>query len=233
MAFLIILILLVIGVSRYAAQRYEQSLFEGRNMAAPGGLTGAQIAAEFLKANGAGDVEIVAHEAMVSDYFDPSRRRLFLRKSTREGKDLGAWAVALHEAAHALQCTSDEDSDIDALKWRQSVIRMTRYLPMTAALISGGAMLMRRMTGRVALMLFFGVCALVLLLNLGTVAIEYNANKRLRLWLEERLASRPEALERLEPILAAVATREVGDMLRSASYFFFSALPGSGKLRPR
>ncbi len=233
LAILIILIVLILGVSRYAAQRFADNIAEGRTMPAPEGLTGEQIATEFLRDNMAGDVQIIAHEAMVSDYYDPSRRRLFLRKSTREGKDLGAWAVALHEAGHALQKSGDEDADVDALKWRQTCIRMMRYLPTAVAIIAFGFMLMRRLPPRFALMAVIGVCAMTLLLSIGTLAIEFNANKRVRLWLEDRLARRPEAFDRLEPILASVAIRELGDLTRSPSFFFFSALPGSGKIRPQ
>ena len=33
-------------------------------------------------------------------------------------------------------------------------------------------------------------------------------------------------------LLARVATREVGDLLRSPRYFLLTALPGSGRIRP-
>jgi hypothetical protein len=39
-------------------------------------------------------------------------------------------------------------------------------------------------------------------------------------------------LEKLESIIGPVCTRELGDLVQSPRYFFFSALPGSGKSRP-
>jgi hypothetical protein len=80
--------------------------------------------------------------------------------------------------------------------------------------------------------MFMALCALLLLLNLGTLAIEFNANARLHRFLEKHLEPFPEAHDRLRGYLSAVATREVGDLLRSPRYFFFSGLPGTGKLRP-
>jgi gamma-glutamyl phosphate reductase len=53
-------------------------------------LVHRDIAAEFLAANEASDVQIVRHNSVVSDYFDPARRRLFLRAENYDGKDLAA-----------------------------------------------------------------------------------------------------------------------------------------------
>jgi hypothetical protein len=56
------------------------------------------------------------------------RRRLFLSRDIREGSTLAAWALALHEAAHALQTGEDRD----ALLWRRTCVRLTRYIPVLA-----------------------------------------------------------------------------------------------------
>ena len=81
-------------------------------------------------------------------------------------------------------------------------------------------------------MMFAGVCAIVLLLNIGTLAVEFNANKRLLNWLDDRLERYPDAMDKLREILGSVAIREVGDILSSPRYFFLSALPGTSSARP-
>jgi len=63
--------------------------------------------------------------------------------------------------------------------------------------------------------------------------VEFNANARLRRFLDKHLERHPEALDRLGAYLSRVATREVGDMLRSPRFFLLSGLPGSGKIRPQ
>ena len=73
--------------------------------------------------------------------------------------------------------------------------------------------LFMRRPARVSLMMFAGVCAIVLLLNIGTLAVEFNANKRLLNWLEDRLERYPDDLDKLREILGSVAIREVGDIL--------------------
>ena len=229
LALLFIIILLGLGVCHHLTSRYTTAMNLGRRFPSPENRTGAQIAEEFLRAEGAADVKVLGHEGVVSDYFDPARRCLYLRRDTREGKDLAAWAMALHEAAHALQTGEARE----ALKWRQTCISLCRYLPTALfILLLAAVFLLRLRAFKLFLILFAIACGGALLLNLGTLAVEYNANQRLQRWLRQRFARDPQTLEKLEAILASVATREAGDLLQSPRYFFLSALPGASPKRP-
>ncbi|HRJ08295.1 MAG TPA: zinc metallopeptidase [Prosthecobacter sp.] len=223
-----IVFLLAFLVCRHALGRYEQVLRQGAREAAPTAHTGAEIARLFFASEGITDVEIVEHEGMTSNCFDPRRRRLFLTRETAGGATLAAWAVALHEAGHAAQ-TGEALGDV---KWRQTVIRLTRYGPGFAVILAGALMLMK-FNARMAVFACAGLCLAFLLLNLGTLAVEFNANARLRRFLEKHLERHHDALERLGGHLSKVATREVGDLLRSPRFFLLSGLPGSGKIRPK
>lgn len=226
---LIIILLLAFGASRWSLQRYEDAIARGSRQKAPLPFTGEEIALEFLKDSGVTDVQVVEHNGVVTDYFDPSRRRLFLRRDFKEGRSLASWAVALHEAAHALQ-TGDSLAE---LKWRRSCITMTRYVPVLSLILIIALKFLRVMPSfRTGLLMAAAACGIVLLLNIGTLAIERNANLRLRRFLDERLRQHDEAHEHLEAILSATALREVGDLIRSPRYFFLSALPGTSKSRP-
>lgn len=229
LALFILILALCAGVSQWAAGRYRQVLDQGGRERAPTAHTGGEIARLFLDSEDLQDVAIVEHNGLVSDCYDPRRRRLFLRRETLQGTTLAAWAVALHEAAHAAQ-TGEAQAQ---LLWRQQVIRMTRYGPMFALLIAGGLVVLLKFNTRFALAAVLGLCVIFLLLNLGTLAVEYNANARLRRFLERHCQRHGEALDRLTAHLGRVATREVGDLLQSPRYFLFSALPGSGRIRPQ
>ncbi len=233
MPFVLIIAILVIGLSvlasRHAGQRYQQAMAAARHRNAPGARTGTEIARMFLQSEGIDDVEILPHQGVVTDYFDPARRRLFLSRRVGDSPSLAAWAVALHEAAHALQ-TREGGAD---LRWRQSCIRMTRYLPTLTALLLVVTTLLKVTQPRIALLIFAVVWVLLFLLNLGTLAIEWNANLRLRRFLDNELAGHADERAELDRLLATVATREVGDLVNSPRYFFLSALPGTAKLRPR
>ncbi|WP_395737072.1 zinc metallopeptidase [Prosthecobacter sp.] len=224
----IIALCLSLAIARWAQGRHESMMLKGFRATAPTAHTGAEIALMFLKAEGVEDVKIVEHNAVVTDYFDPVRRSLFLRREVAEGTTLAAWAIALHEAAHALQT----GESLGELKWRQSCIRMSRYVPTAAVFVIIGLIIARILVPRIALLVLAAAFALVLLLNLGSVPLEFNANKRLRRFLDSHLKNFPQAAGRLDELLFSMAIREVGDLLRSPRYFFFSALPGTGKLRP-
>lgn len=230
MAYIIFIVVFILGfgAAKHTRAKFLDMMARGRRQAAPENKSGADIAAEFLAANEVTDVQIMIHDAVVSDYFDPKRRRLFLRTETHDGRDLAAWAVALHEAAHALQTGDDKD----AFKWRQTCISINRYAPVAAGAAALAITVFLRRPAAFGLMMFVGVCAVSLMLNIGTLAVEYNANKRVMRWLEDRLTRYPDALDKLQQILSGVATREVGDLLQSPRYFFFAALPGTGRPKP-
>ncbi len=231
MPLLIIAILLVtiaLMASRHATTRYQQAMARARQTRAPYAHTGAEIARLFLKQEGITDVEILPHQAIVTDYFDPSRRRLFLSRRVHDETTLAAWAVALHEAAHALQ---DRDTPGE-FRWRQTIIRLNRYGPTLIALLLGTVTVLKMLPARIALILFGLAWTGLFCLNAGTLAIEWNANLRLRRFLDEHLASYPDTRDQLDRLLPTVATRELGDTAASPRYFFLSALPGTTKLRP-
>jgi Zn-dependent membrane protease YugP len=224
-----IVFLVAFGVSRWCLRRFEDAVLQGERQKSPLPMTGEEIAMEFLLSEEISDVQVLEHNGMVTDYFDPSRRRLFLRSEFKNGRHLAAWAVALHEAAHATQT----GEALAELRWRRSCIHLTRYLPTLAGIVAVALMLLKVLAPRYAILAVAAVCGLALLLNFGSMAVERNANLRLRRFLDRRLADHPEARERLDALLSAVACREAGDLLRSPRYFFFSALPGSSKIRPR
>lgn len=226
-AIFIIILLLCFGVCQWAAGRYAVVTSQGMRDRAPTAHTAAEMVKLFLAFEGVSDVEIVEHGGTASDYFDPRRRRLFLRPEVARGTSLGAWAIALHEAGHALQT----GEALPELKWRQTVITLNRYGPMFGVLGLVGLIFVK-IPPRFAIAGLLAMCVLFLLLNLGTLAVEYNANARLRRFLEKHLDRHPDAQDRLNAYLTRVAMKEVGDLLQSPRYFLLSGLPGSGRIRP-
>lgn len=219
----ILLLVICLGVCRWARGRFDEMWSQSVRETAPTAHTGAEIARLFLNFEGVADVEILERDGVVTNYYDPARRRLFLSREVARGTHLAAWAVSLHEAGHAVQ----EGDALNDFKWRLAVIRWTRYGPALAVVLAVGAMFLLRVPGRFALMGLLAAFLGTLLLNLGTLSVEMRANNSLKRFLERHLARRPAALERLEHCLHRVATREVGDLLSSPRYFLFSAMPGT------
>ncbi len=223
----ILIFLITLAVCNWASGRYRSMIDEALREPGPTAHTGAEIAQLFLNYQGLDQVEIVDHDAVVSDYYDPSRKRLFLSRSVAQGTRMAHWAIALHEAAHA----TEEGDGLRELKWRQTVIKLCRYAPTLALGIFLAAMVLLRFPARFAFIGLLAICLAVLLLNLGTLSVEFRANEQLSRFLDRHLARQPSARERLEFCLHRVATREVADLMASPKYFFLSAIPGTGTAR--
>lgn len=223
----VILLLLSIGIARYAMQRHEEAIKAGRRHVMPGGQTAGEVAREFLEANEATDVQIVEHTAMVSDYYDPKRRTLFLTRATMQGTDAGSWAIALHEAAHALQ----EGDARKALDWRLGNVRLARYAPTVVALACMVLTFLKRLPFRSTLIICGILFALIMLVNVLSMPIEANASQRAQAWIEDKLRKHPALLEVFTTVLARVAWRDTGVFVKSPMYFLYGLLPMGGKLR--
>lgn len=225
----ILLLVIAIGISRFATQRFEQGLELGRRTRAPGAQTAAEAVREFLDENGASDVRIVEHTAVVSDYFDSRRRVLFLNKSVMDGTDIASWSIALHEAGHATQ----QGEEAKALKWRLGNIRLARYVPALLGILLLTFLVLKRIQVRHALLVAGIILFLIAMFNAMSMAVEYNASQRARAWLERKLRRNSDALDVFEQVLPRVAWRDTGALLRSPVYLLFGMLPVGGKLRPR
>src|SRR3954465_2779745 len=67
------------------------------------GLTGAQAAAEGIRASGLPNVEIRAVEGRLTDHYDPRNRTLNLSPDVGQSSSVAALGVAAHEAGHAVR----------------------------------------------------------------------------------------------------------------------------------
>lgn len=225
----IILLVLAIGISRFALQRYEQGVMLGAKQTVPGALTAGEAARLFLDEHDASDVKIVEHNALVSDYFDSGRRVLFLNKTLMQGTDVASWSVVLHEAAHATQ-KGDEGK---ALGMRMGNIRLARYAPALIGIVALVFVVLKRLRPQHAIFVCGVAFFLIAMVNAMSMAVEYNASQRAMAWLERKLRRNSDTLELFRQILPRVAWRDTGALIRSPMYLLFGALPVGGKLRPR
>lgn len=86
------------------ASLYTRSTFQKYSrVPSQRGFTGAQAAAEMLRAQGVRGVQIEQTGGFLSDHYDPRTRTLRLSASVYQGTSLSSIGVACHEAGHALQ----------------------------------------------------------------------------------------------------------------------------------
>jgi hypothetical protein len=67
------------------------------------GTSGAQVAADLLRLNGIGGVNIDRSEGMLSDYYDPTKKEVRLSEDNYHSTSIAALSVAAHEVGHAIQ----------------------------------------------------------------------------------------------------------------------------------
>lgn len=228
-AIFVIALIVTLGVALFARGRLEDVMKAGARLKSPGGQTAAEVAREFLDDGDASDVRIVAHNALVTDYFDPKRRTLFLHPDVMNSPSAAAWAIALHEAAHAMQIKSMRP----ALDLRLSNIRLTRYMPTFSAVMFAVLGFLQRPPFSVGWRIVVAIWFVVMLLNVLSLPIEFNASRRALAFLERKLRNNPEMLEQFGRLLGGVAWRDTAAFLRSPLYCLFGALPVGGSLRPR
>lgn len=227
-AIIIISLLIAIGIARFASQRFHASRQVTSRIEVPGATTARDAILMFLKSHQVTDVKIIEHQSFVTNYFDSKRRNLYFDPEILNSNSVYAWSIALHEAAHALQ-TGDT---LKPLRWRQSNIQLSRYLPTAVGFLCVLLVFLKRVPSRTALISFSLILALLMLAVLMSSPIEKNASKIAFLWLEKRFAGKETLLEAFKLALVGAAWRDSATILRSPKYCFMAFLPMAAKPRP-
>ncbi len=90
-------------ISGIAQLMLKRAYSKYREVPGSTGLSGAQAAAQMLRANGVAGVTIEETPGMLSDHYDPTQKVLRLSPDIFRGNSLASLGVACHEAGHALQ----------------------------------------------------------------------------------------------------------------------------------
>src|SRR5512147_3339426 len=181
--------------------RYNQGMVRS-------GLTGAQVAAEILRRKGIYDVEITQGEGMLGDHYDPLHKRLVLSPDNFHGRTAAALGVAAHEAGHAIQ----HARAYQPLHWRMAAVGITTYANYVVMLLPALGLF----TGLIQPMMAVWILALawgvIMLFNLITLPVEFDASRRARLALR--------SLNLIVPGSEAVAVSQV---LNAAAWTYVAA----------
>jgi Zn-dependent membrane protease YugP len=169
------------ALSLWATMRVRQVYAWFSQLPASSALSGAETAATILRQEGICDVEIVEHDQMLGDHYDPMYKRLVLSGENFHGTSAVALGVAAHECGHAIQ----HRVAYAPLQWRMASVGLTMF----ASQIVLWLPLLRMFTGLlntgVALILVVSAWAILMLFNLITLPVEFDASARARLVLRE------------------------------------------------
>lgn len=175
-------VLLIIGpllLGLYAQFKVKSTFKKASQVMASSGLTGAQVAAEIMKAHGIHNVGVEPSNGFLSDHYDPRAKMLRLSPDVYNGHSVAALGVAAHEAGHALQ----DAQGYGPLKLRSAIVPIASFGGTAANIaIMGGCLLMALMPKAglgvpVLLIGVLGLCA-VAVFQLITLPVEFDASRR-------------------------------------------------------
>lgn len=174
-------LLLIIGpmlFGLYAQNKIRTAYTRNMQRGSRGGLTGYEAAQAVMRSAGINDVEIVQVPGQLTDHYDPTKKRLALSEANFRGSSLAALGVAAHEAGHAIQ----HKVGYSMMQVRQTLVPMTQIASTVSSWVMMGGIFLFMFAGSALgynlLMIGAIAMAVVVLFQLVTLPVEYDASRR-------------------------------------------------------
>jgi uncharacterized protein len=180
------------------------------------GMTGAEAAAAVLRSSGLPHLKINPVAGHLTDHYDPRNKTLNLSQDVGAASSLAALGVAAHEAGHAVQ----DANSYTPMRIRQTLVPAATigqslwFLPVVLGLILG-------LTGLVTIGLI--LFAVIVLFQLVTLPVEFDASKRALVSLEGQGLLAPDEVPGAKAVLNAAALTYIAGFVAALGqliYFF-------------
>jgi len=189
---------------------------------ATSGSSGAETAERILRQEGIYDVEIVEQEQALGDHYDPAHKRLVLSREIYNGTSATALGIAAHECGHAIQ---HKDGYV-LLRWRMASVGLTTFASQIVLWLPLLGLLTGFLNSRVALTLVAAAWGILMLFNLLTLPVEFDASAKARLRLREsRLIQTEQEEAAVDTVLRAAAWTYLAAFITSLAYFLINLSP--------
>jgi len=219
--FAIILFVGTMGLSLWAAARVKSVYRKYSEVPAASGQTGAEVAFAILDRAGIHDVEIVSHDEMLGDHYDPMNKRLVLSTQNYQGNSLAALGVAAHECGHAIQ----HKIAYAPLHWRMAAVGATNF----ASQIVMWLPLLGLFTSISYYTIGWFMAAawgVIMAFNLVTLPVEFDASRRAKEILGGMgFIGTEEEMVGVRKTLDAAAWTYVAAFITSLAYFLYHLIP--------
>ena len=218
-------------ISSFFTMRVKAAFKKYSRVGSMNGYTGAQAARKLLDRAGLHHVDVVQTGGFLSDHYNPMSKQLALSQNVFHGSSVASIGIAAHEAGHAIQ----DAENYGPLRMRSSLVPLCTvgntlgYLVMVTGIImlyaSGGVGI-----GKYVAFTGCGLFSLVLLFQLVTLPVEFDATRRAKeivvdagiIYREERVG--------MDKVLNAAAMTYVAAMvttLLTLAYFITRVLLAS------
>lgn len=196
MAVMIVGALLSFGTQFWVKSRFNRYSQVGLHNT----MTGAEVAAAILRAQGVRGVRIEAIGGFFSDHYDPSAKVLRLSPDVFSGRSVAAAGVAAHEVGHAIQ----DAAGYWPMRMRQKMVPVAGIgSNLGVLLIVAGLFVGLTQLSMVGVMLFGGF----VLFTLVTLPVEFDASYRAhKILVESGLVTASESAGVRSVLMAAAAT---------------------------
>jgi Zn-dependent membrane protease YugP len=203
----------------WAQSKVKRTFARWSEVPVPNGMTGAQAAAEVVRASGLRDVEIRPVQGRLSDHYDPRSRTLNLSADVGQASTVAALGVAAHEAGHAIQ----DARGYVPMRIRQTVVPVASIGSSLAfPLIFLGFILGSFGLVNVGLALFTAI----VLFQLVTLPVEFDASRRALVALRDGGLLGANELDGAKQVLSAAAWTYVAAFVAAVAqllYFFLAS----------
>jgi len=210
------------GLSLWASFRVKRIFRRYSDEPAISGLTGAEAARRIMDEEGVTGVEIVPNPGELTDHYDPVHRRLVLSEANYHGSSISALAVSAHEAGHAIQHARAyaplhlRMAAVGATTIASQVVMWIPLLGLFTGFVSGGT----------AMMLVAAGWGVIMLFNLVTLPVEFDASSGAKLALRHSgVISTATESDGVDKVLNAAALTYVAAFITSFAYFLWHILP--------
>lgn len=206
----IVLVLPAILISLYAQYKVQSTYKKYAKVLSSGGKTATEITRRILDENGLSNVSVSAVHGSLTDHYDPRKNGIFLSDSVRDDISVASIGVAAHEAGHAIQYAHG----YLPIKLRNAVVPVANIgSTISVPLILLGILLSAQPLVTLGIFSF----SLVLLFQLITLPVEFNASRRALQTLDNRGILSGEELKGAKKVLSAAALTYVAAALTSAA----------------
>ncbi len=197
--YILIIIGAIICVIASAHVRTTYSKFQ--NVASATGMTGAEAAKRLLRANGITDVTVTHVAGNLTDHYDPRNKTLSLSDSVYNSTSVAAIGVAAHETGHAVQ----HNVGYVPLSLRSAIVPIANFGSMMCWPLIIIGFCIRSEMGTVFINVGIIVFLAVVLFQLITLPVEFNASRRGLDMIEREGILNSEELRGTKKVLGAAA----------------------------
>lgn len=210
------------GLSLWASFRVKSTFRRYADEPSRSGMSGAQAARRIMDEAGVTGVEIVPHPGELTDHYDPVHRRLVLSEGNYHGGSISALAVSAHEAGHAIQ----HARAYAPLHLRMAAVGATTIASQVVMWLPLIGLFTGFVSGSTAMILMAAGWGVIMLFNLVTLPVEFDASNRAKLALRSSgIISTVSESSGVDKVLHAAALTYVAAFITSLAYFLWHLLP--------